>query len=127
MVKSKLIQGNTPILARSGSLDENVPPFHTRRLMRTIDEWGGHSNSVKYIEDIGKGHWYDGILNDDNVQQFLENHINPINNPRLPLPRLPNPFTISTINPGASGSRGGIRILQLIVPFRYYSSFIETC
>jgi hypothetical protein len=86
--------------------------------MRMIDEWSGHSNSIKYIEDKGKGHWYDGVLNDDLAQEFLNTYIDPSKNPSLDLPALPNPFTVSTVNPGSSGSRGGISILQLTVPFR---------
>jgi pimeloyl-ACP methyl ester carboxylesterase len=39
--------GGIPILARSGAMDTNVPPIHTRRMMRLIDEWSGHSKTIK--------------------------------------------------------------------------------
>ena len=39
-----------PILARSGALDTNVPPLHTRRLMRLIDEWNGCTHSIQYFK-----------------------------------------------------------------------------
>lgn len=107
-----------PILARAGGQDDNVSPMHTRRLVRLVDEWSNHLRSIQYIEDRGKGHWYDGILNDFIIQKFLISHIDPALNPSLSLPALPNPFTITTLNPGSSGFRAGIRILQLIVPFR---------
>jgi predicted esterase len=41
--------GGIPILARTGALDTNVPPIHTRRMLRLIDEWSGHTNSIKYV------------------------------------------------------------------------------
>jgi hypothetical protein len=77
------------------------------------------------VEDPGKEHWYDGVLSDQVVQSFLDPFINPKRNPELQLPALPNPFTISTLNPGSTGSRGGIRILQLIIPYRLASITVE--
>jgi pimeloyl-ACP methyl ester carboxylesterase len=38
-----------PILARSGALDDNVPPLHSRRMMRIIDEWNCDAHSVEYV------------------------------------------------------------------------------
>jgi hypothetical protein len=111
--------GNLPILARVGSKDQTVPPLHSRRLVRLIDEWSKHSNSINYVEQKDGDHWFDGILNDAIAQEFLMRFIDPKKNPDLRLPQLPNPFVISTLNPASSGSRGGIRIMQLVVPFRY--------
>ncbi|KAJ3322034.1 hypothetical protein HDV06_003635 [Boothiomyces sp. JEL0866] len=110
--------GGLPLLARVGGDDTNVPPYHTRRLVRMVDEWSGELQSTKYVEDPGKGHWFEGILNDQVVQPFIAQYTSPLINPDLHLPSLPNPFTITTLNPASSGSRGGIKILQLIVPFR---------
>ncbi|KAJ3273129.1 hypothetical protein HDV01_004768 [Terramyces sp. JEL0728] len=110
--------GGMPILARVGGDDTNVPPFHTRRLVRMVDEWSGELQSIRYVEDAGKGHWFEGVLNDQIVQPFIADHTSPLINPDLHLPSLPNPFTITTLNPASTGTRGGIKILQLIVPFR---------
>jgi hypothetical protein len=93
--------------------------------MRLIDEWSGHSKSINYIEDPARGHWYDGILNDEKIQTFLNRFIDPNVNSLLPLPDLPNPFTISTLNPASTGTRGGIRILQLMVPYRLATITVE--
>ncbi|KAJ2998060.1 hypothetical protein HDV02_004885 [Globomyces sp. JEL0801] len=111
--------GGIPILARSGGDDDNVPAYHTRRLFRMINEWNGKLNSIRYVEDPGKGHWYTGILNDNIATHFLNDIIHPNINPKLSLPKLPNPFTVATLNPASSGTRGGIRILQLEVPFKF--------
>ena len=107
-----------PILARTGSLDDNVPPLHTRRMIRLVNEWNRDPTSVNLIEDAGKGHWYDGIFSDDLMQAFFDRHLGKDSNPDLKLPPLPEAFTISTINPFTTGPRGGLRILQLHIPFR---------
>jgi hypothetical protein len=44
--------------------------------------------------------------------------LDPFKNPGHPLPSLPDAFTISTLNPASTGSKGGIKILQLEVPYR---------
>lgn len=69
-------------------------------------------------EVTGKGHWFDGVLNDDIVQGFLNKYLDREINPALDKPPFPDAFTISTMNPFSTGSKGGIRILQFEVPFR---------
>ncbi|KAL2913539.1 hypothetical protein HK105_206999 [Polyrhizophydium stewartii] len=107
-----------PILARTGGDDENVPPLHTRRLVRMANEWNRDPQSVRVSEVANKGHWFEGVLNDRVVQDFLDAQLDPSLNPTLALPPLPEAFTIQTLNPASTGSKGGIRILQLEVPFR---------
>ena len=108
-----------PILARTGSDDTNVPPIHTRKLVRLVKEWGdGKTDNIHLVEDQGKGHWYDGVLNDSIAQKFLNDNLDPQSNPNLDLPSIPNPFTISTMNPASTGPKCGISILQPIVPYR---------
>lgn len=36
-----------PILARSGADDTNVPPLHSRRLVRLISEWNCDPNAAR--------------------------------------------------------------------------------
>ena len=107
-----------PILARTGALDDNVPAVHTRRLVRLVHEWNRNPKSIIYDEVPGKGHWFDGILSDDMVQRFLDNILDKEINPNLELPPFPDAFTLTTMNPFSTGTKGGIRILQLEVPFR---------
>lgn len=94
-----------PILARAGSEDTNVPTFHSRRLIRIIDEWHEDPNAATLIEDKGKGHWYEGILNDDIAQSFLDKYLTPEQNPGLLLPKFPEVFEITTLNPASSGAK----------------------
>jgi hypothetical protein len=66
----------------------------------------------------GKGHWFDGVLSDDEAQKFLDRYLDREVNPTLLKPPFPDAFTITTMNPFSTGSKGGIRILQAQVPFR---------
>ena len=80
--------------------------------------------NIRLSEIPGQGHWFDGIMSDDLLQEFLNKTLNPVqlhakSDGQLPLPPLPDAFTISTLNPASTGSKGGIRILQLEVPYRY--------
>ncbi|KAJ1566197.1 hypothetical protein HK405_010803, partial [Cladochytrium tenue] len=107
-----------PILARTGGNDDNVPPLNTRRIVRLASEWNRDQNSVTLSEVPGQGHWFSGVVDDDEVQEFLNTYLDPKRNPGLPHPPLPDAFTVSTINPASTESKGGIRILQLEVPYR---------
>ncbi|KAJ3326374.1 hypothetical protein HDU76_012977 [Blyttiomyces sp. JEL0837] len=107
-----------PIMARTGEIDDNVPPLHTRRMVRLVNEWNNNPESVEFSEVPRQGHWFAGVLDDDMAQSFLSKYQDLIKNPGLKLPPLPEAFIVSTVNPGSSGSRGGIKILQLEVPYR---------
>ncbi|KAJ3196267.1 hypothetical protein HK101_009532 [Irineochytrium annulatum] len=107
-----------PIMARTGGNDDNVPPLNTRRLVRLVNEWNRNPVSVNISEVPGQGHWFEGVVGDDILQEFLDRHLDPNLNPGLPHPKIPEAFTLSTLNPASTGSKGGIRILQLEVPYR---------
>lgn len=106
-----------PIFARSGALDDNVPAIHTRRLVRLVHEWNRNPKSIIYDEVPEKGHWFDGILSDQLIQNFLDLYLEKRMNPNLEMPPFPDSFTLTTMNPFSTGTKGGIRILQLEVPF----------
>ena len=36
-----------PILARTGGSDDNVPPLHSRRLIRMVNEWSRRTTAAK--------------------------------------------------------------------------------
>lgn len=79
-------------------------------------------------ETAGAGHWFTGILHDTFMQEFLRKHLNDDLassrskdlSPREigAYPPFPSHFEITTINPGGMGSKGGIQIEQLQIPFR---------
>lgn len=67
---------------------------------------------VSLNEVPGKGHWFDGVVDDDDLQPFLTEHLSARFKPQLP-----QEFSLFTMNPASSGSRGGLRIISLEVPF----------
>eukprot|EP01125_Pyxidicula_operculata_P009720 TRINITY_DN318_c2_g1_i1.p1 TRINITY_DN318_c2_g1~~TRINITY_DN318_c2_g1_i1.p1 ORF type:complete len:777 (+),score=119.56 TRINITY_DN318_c2_g1_i1:180-2510(+) len=100
-----------PAIVRYGSLDDNVPPFHMRRMARLLDQLNGNSNFVEVSEVPGEGHWFDGVVDGPPMQDFFNRHSN-----KIYLPALPLQFTVLTVNPASSEGRGGLRILQLQKP-----------
>lgn len=70
------------------------------------------SSVVGISEKKGKGHWFDGVVDDDELQQFLDTYLSASRKPVLPVT-----FSVFTMNPASTGSRGGFRILSLEVPY----------
>ncbi|KAL8806998.1 MAG: hypothetical protein Q9182_000979 [Xanthomendoza sp. 2 TL-2023] len=98
-----------PLHQQHGSLDENVPPFHSRRLRQLLSQVGCPS---KYVELPGKGHWFEGVMTTQNLLGFYDKILK-----NQPAERsLPRSFSIVTANPGTMGSKGGIIIDQLGSP-----------
>jgi pimeloyl-ACP methyl ester carboxylesterase len=101
-----------PLLVRMGALDDNVPPFHLKRMARVVDQLSGHPNYVQISEVAGQGHWWWGVTDDATMQSFFNQH----NVDRLPT--LPLSFTIVTHHPNSFEGRAGIKILQFEIPYR---------
>eukprot|EP00177_Eucheuma_denticulatum_P007069 GFKZ01012861.1.p1 GENE.GFKZ01012861.1~~GFKZ01012861.1.p1 ORF type:complete len:808 (+),score=78.08 GFKZ01012861.1:89-2425(+) len=106
-----------PFLARVGTEDDNVPPSKLRRFCRLLKESEALSDfkpSVVALSEVpGKGHWFDGVVDDDKLQPFIEGHLKAASKPTLP-----QKFVVFTMNPASTGSRGGLRIMSLEVPFQ---------
>eukprot|EP01124_Arcella_intermedia_P011996 TRINITY_DN18322_c0_g1_i1.p1 TRINITY_DN18322_c0_g1~~TRINITY_DN18322_c0_g1_i1.p1 ORF type:complete len:882 (+),score=166.68 TRINITY_DN18322_c0_g1_i1:32-2677(+) len=99
-----------PTITRFGSLDDNVPPYHMRRMGRLIDQLSRNATWTEVSEVPGAGHWWNDVVDGPPMQDFFNrNAIQPN------LPPLPTQFTVVTMNPSSSESKGGIKILQLEV------------
>lgn len=84
------------------------------RLLKENEFLGNIAPSLANLSEVsGKGHWFDGVVDDDVLQGFIEKHLN-----AFAKPSLPKTFTVLTMNPATTGSRGGLRILSLEVPFQ---------
>eukprot|EP01132_Coremiostelium_polycephalum_P005382 gene5382-6715_t len=100
-----------PMIVRMGSDDDNVPPYHLRRMNRLYDQVNG--NGVGVVSEIpGQGHWFSGVVDDATMQAFFDKYV------LAGIPKLPQQFLITTLNPASSGGKGGITILQLTTPYR---------
>ncbi|KAF9182279.1 hypothetical protein BGZ51_004832 [Haplosporangium sp. Z 767] len=120
-----------PILARTGGADDNVPPFNSRRMVRLGQENGHNLSAISLSEVPGAGHWFTGVLHDDIMQAFLKEHLQddtvsqakegatiqgtPV---AVVHPPFPKSFEIIVLNPAGMGSKGGVQVEQLRVPFR---------
>jgi hypothetical protein len=88
-----------------GSLDDNVNPFHMRRMVNLQTLQGGDA----LISEVpGRGHWWGGVVDDDEMQSFFEAHL------YNDVPSLPEKFSFVCMNPRFCGSRGGLKVIQQI-------------
>ncbi|RHZ56847.1 hypothetical protein Glove_396g73 [Diversispora epigaea] len=108
-----------PILVRVGSDDDNVPPIHSRMLVRLVNEHSGNIHAVNLSEISEKGHWFENIMNDELMQTFLNKYliISHKNETSLTT-KYPKKFTIVLNNPASFGGKNGIFVEQLKIPFR---------
>jgi hypothetical protein len=97
------------ILQQHGSIDDNVPAFHSRLMNQQITI---HGANASYVELPGKNHWFDGIMTTQPLSEFFENELN---NFARPL-HAPEAFTLTVANPADSGPKFGVEILYLRRP-----------
>ncbi|KAH8551499.1 hypothetical protein BGW37DRAFT_520457 [Umbelopsis sp. PMI_123] len=102
-----------PIHALIGGEDENVPPLHTRKYGRLANEYASNPEFVKISEYAGQGHWWDDVLDNQEFSEFITERVD---DPRTMIDELDS-FTITVINPSGTGSKGGITVEQLLVPY----------
>ncbi|KAG0226718.1 hypothetical protein BGW41_004100 [Actinomortierella wolfii] len=120
-----------PILARVGSIDDNVAPFNSRKMVRLGQEHARNQSAVKLSEIPGMNHWFEGILQgqpmEEFQQEFLHDTIHNVKaipphdgyeEPKATHPTFPSSFVITLLNPASMGTKGGIQVEQLRVPFR---------
>lgn len=96
-------------MLQHGSLDDNVPVYHSRRMAQLISE---AKCSADYTELQGKGHWFDTIMTTTSLREFYDQILSRENTTQS----LPQAFTIVVANPASMDSRGGITVDQLISP-----------
>jgi hypothetical protein len=99
-----------PLLMRLGGNDTSVPPWHLRRFARLVEQESAEPDAVAISEVVGEGHWWDAVMDDDEVMQPF--YDSALATPTL-LPRMPAQFVSLTMNPATTSGRGGIRIEQL--------------
>lgn len=104
-----------PFMTRIGAVDDIVSPWHSRRMSRIYSQISGNANASLVEEVPGKGHWWDQAVNGPEVRNFLNNYIEIGSAIK---PNLPKEFTIVCVNPHGFQGRGGIKPLQLTIPFR---------
>ncbi|KIM48997.1 hypothetical protein M413DRAFT_92377 [Hebeloma cylindrosporum] len=104
---------DTPILAIHGGDDENVPVWHSREAFATLKSWSPSAN-ISFREDPGQGHWYPNVLNNSEVQDFVDDVTY---SSRISIPS--QSFTLTVTAPQDCGSLHGWRINQVTIPGRF--------
>ncbi|KAL8872627.1 MAG: hypothetical protein Q9174_001767 [Haloplaca sp. 1 TL-2023] len=98
-----------PIHIQHGSLDDNVPPSHSRKMSMLLSQL---QCPYEYIELPGKGHWFEGVMTTPSLVAFY-NHVLERDIPECSASR---PFTVVIANPSTLASRRGIFVDQLTSP-----------
>jgi hypothetical protein len=121
--KHELLAANSagiPLLQQHGQDDDNVPTYESRRMHQLINESNWSSD---YWEMAGRGHWWEGVMTDGGLPEFLSRYLND----DIPsLPDVPHEFSLIVGNPGDTGPKGGIAIDQLEEPDRYIRTITGT-
>lgn len=94
------------VLVQHGEADDNVSPYHSRRMQMLLEEVGENS---EYLELPGRGHWFEGVLQTRALRTFYRKHIN--DPAARAMPRL---WTFVVANPAEFGPKYGLRIGGLI-------------
>jgi len=95
-----------PIFQQHGGADDNVPPYHSRRMNQLICEADWTS---EYHEVPGEGHWFDGIMTTTPLRRFYEEQVKERSARR-------QNFTLTVANPRQTGPKNGVLIEQVLVP-----------
>lgn len=98
-----------PIHQQHGSLDDNVPPNHSRRLSLLLSQAGCPS---EYVELPGRGHYFDGVLTTRSLVDF---YTKALEGGAAGIPE-PSTFEFVIANPASMGSKFGVVVDQLTSP-----------
>lgn len=103
-----------PLLQQHGGADDNVPVYHSRLMSQLIREAGANSS---YIELAGKPHYWDGVYTTNPLREFYQKQLDDDSNEQEQAWAL-HEFSLVTANPGDTGSKQGVKVLQLDIPGR---------
>ncbi|KAF1990619.1 hypothetical protein K402DRAFT_347524 [Aulographum hederae CBS 113979] len=125
--KHELLVSNAkgiPVQQQHGGGDDNVPTYHSRLMNQRLFLAGWET---PYNEIPDSPHYFDGVMTTDALKAFYAAHLSP---PKQVQPNMTE-FELVVANPGDTGSKGGIRITQLMEPSQFgkltFSSDQESC
>lgn len=108
-----------PLLVKYGAQDDNVPQWHSRAMVSLIDDWNAESrvNEEKWpriVEVPHRGHWWDEIFQEDDVQAAIDAAQADTVSARVP----PSKLTVTCADPSEMHSVCGWKIVEVDVPGR---------
>jgi hypothetical protein len=101
-----------PVLQQHGEVDDNVPAYNSRLLGQQLFQAGTNSS---FNEFPGHNHWWDTVMTTDPLKSFYREQTAS----NASIPRRLHEFTMVVGDPGDTGSKGGIRVLNLEDPGQY--------
>jgi predicted esterase len=113
--RHELLLENTkdvPILLQHGSVDDNVPAYHSRLMHQLLSQSGSENT---YHEMEGKPHYWNGVMTTQPLAEFIERHLTQEAD-RVNTNSRVDTFTVTAMNPGDTDSLHDIRILGLTIP-----------
>lgn len=123
------LAGGLPILIRVGTADNNVHPWFSRRMFRSLLGAGALSSEVSLSELRGKEHWWwdtdtpndGGAVNDLQIRNFFDQCFKRESGAA----GLPAHWRLVVFNAATSGAKGGLRVVQQLVPHRRTEIIVE--
>ncbi|KAF2271700.1 uncharacterized protein EI97DRAFT_486935 [Westerdykella ornata] len=101
-----------PVFQQHGELDDNVPAYNSRLLSQQLIQAGTNSS---YHEFPGQSHWWDTVMTTEPLKGFYRQQV--ASNESIP--RRLKEFSLVVGDPGDTGPKGGIRVLNLEDPGQY--------
>lgn len=123
------LAGGIPILIRVGTADNTVHPWFSRRMFRSLLGAGALPSEVTLSELQGKDHWWwdthtpndGGAVNDQQVRTFFDHCFHRQSGAAV----LPSRWRLVVFNAATSGAKGGLRVVQQLVPHRRTEIVVE--
>ncbi|KAE8271397.1 hypothetical protein A4X09_0g942 [Tilletia walkeri] len=116
-----------PLLVKYGERDTNVPTWHSRSMASLVTAWNQYSliepsqfrDLVQVVEVPGKEHWWDDVLLEKDVVQFIQQRSLP-ESEDLWRRRKRNfrQMQLSLTDPAETGSMGMFRVTRVLIPGR---------
>ncbi|KAJ3842899.1 hypothetical protein F5878DRAFT_348438 [Lentinula raphanica] len=111
------------VLAIHGGDDENVPVWHSRELVGVLQSLQDLNTSrVELLEFLDQPHWFPSVLNNDQVQSFIDHLLNT----QSPDVASEESFTMTVAIPAESNSMRGWHVEKLFVPGRLGRVHVRT-
>jgi len=111
-----------------GRDDDNVPPRESKYLARLVDSWNKQSGSdqvVELVELEGTPHWFDQY--NPKMVEFYNRNLDSLMRSEPQRAPLPERFQFVVPNPSTFGSKGNLKLLQLIDPARPGKVVVQRC
>ena len=99
-----------PVLQQHGSADDNVPVYNARLMSQRIHQAGADS---QYFEVPGAGHFWNGVMSTAPLKYFFNKHLDRHKESEATTPLHLRDFTLVVADPGAMGSKNGVKVLAL--------------